>query len=81
MKESIVSTSMLLEPRWILIPWEYFDGEGKSPRSLSHDVVDSWLQNLQVLQAEIISSTRPISPLTPTTPPRSLIPFPPPTAP
>jgi hypothetical protein len=31
----MVSTSMLLEFGWILIPWEYFDGEGKSSRSLS----------------------------------------------
>jgi hypothetical protein len=36
MKGSIVSTSILLEPGWILILWEYFDGEGKSPRSLFH---------------------------------------------
>jgi hypothetical protein len=35
-KESIVSTSMLFEPGWISIPWEYFDGESRSSRSLSH---------------------------------------------
>jgi hypothetical protein len=30
----MVSTSMLLEFGWIVIPWEYFDDEGKSSRSL-----------------------------------------------
>jgi hypothetical protein len=37
MKGSIVSTSMLLEPGWILILWEYFDGEGENSRSLLRD--------------------------------------------